>query len=177
MLQSVGQEDAAAQSFYQTYYTDILQHIFSVVTDSSHTAGLTMHATILGYMFSLLEMNKITVPLKPAGEGTSTPAENTVYVQEFLLNLLKAAFPHLNNQQIKVFIEGLFSFNQDIPTFKEHLRDFLVQIREFAGEDNSDLFLEEREMAIRQAQDEKRKIQMSVPGIIGPHEMPEEMQD
>ena len=39
MLQNVGQEDAAAQSFYQTYYTDILQHIFSVVTDSSHTAG------------------------------------------------------------------------------------------------------------------------------------------
>ena len=39
MLQNVAQEDAAAQSFYQTYYTDILQHIFSVVTDSSHTAG------------------------------------------------------------------------------------------------------------------------------------------
>ena len=33
-------------------------------------------------------------------------------------------------------------------------------------------------MAIRQAQDEKRKVQMSVPGIIGPHDMPdEEMQD
>ena len=31
--------------------------------------------------------------------------------------------------QIKVFIEGLFSFDQDIPSFKEHLRDFLVQIR------------------------------------------------
>lgn len=31
--------------------------------------------------------------------------------------------------QIKVFIEGLFSFDQDIPAFKEHLRDFLVQIR------------------------------------------------
>ena len=31
--------------------------------------------------------------------------------------------------QLKVFIEGLFSFNQDIPAFKEHLRDFLVQIR------------------------------------------------
>ena len=39
MLQNVAQETDAAQSFYQTYYTDILQHIFSVVTDSSHTAG------------------------------------------------------------------------------------------------------------------------------------------
>lgn len=31
--------------------------------------------------------------------------------------------------QIKVFIEGLFGFNNDINQFKEHLRDFLVQIK------------------------------------------------
>jgi len=39
MLQNMAANDTAAQSFYQTYYTDILQHVFSVVTDSSHTAG------------------------------------------------------------------------------------------------------------------------------------------
>lgn len=173
MLQNIAANDAAAQSFYQTYYTDVLQHIFSVVTDSSHTAGLLMHATILAYMFSLVEMNRITVPLRP----DITAIQNMAYVQEFMANLLKAAFPHLNDAQIKVFIEGLFSFNQDIPQFKEHLRDFLVQIREFSGEDNSDLFLQERETAIVRAQQEKRQIQLTVPGIIGPHELPEEMQD
>lgn len=31
--------------------------------------------------------------------------------------------------QVKVFVTGLFSLNQDIPAFKEHLRDFLVQIK------------------------------------------------
>ena len=54
--------------------------------------GLTMHATILAYMFSLLEMGKITVPLSP----TVAVENNIVFTQEFLLNLLKAAFPHLN---------------------------------------------------------------------------------
>lgn len=39
LLQNVSSEEAAAQSFYQTYFCDILQHIFSVVTDTSHTAG------------------------------------------------------------------------------------------------------------------------------------------
>lgn len=39
LLQNVAQEEAAAQSFYQTYFCDVLQHIFSVVTDTSHTAG------------------------------------------------------------------------------------------------------------------------------------------
>lgn len=50
-------------------------------------------------------------------------------------------------------------------------------LQEFAGEDTSDLFLEEREASLRQAQEEKHKIQMSVPGILNPHEIPEEMCD
>lgn len=173
LLQNIAQVDSAAQSFYQTYYIDILQHLFSVVTDSSHTAGLLMHATILAYMFSLVEMNKITCGLAP----NIQPAQNMTYVQEFLANLLKTAFPHLNNAQIKVFIEGLISFNQDVPQFKEHLRDFVVQIREFSGEDNGDLYLEERDQAIQRAQMEKHRLQLNVPGIIGPHDLPEEMQD
>lgn len=77
------------------------------------------------------------------------------------------------------------------------MRDFLVQIRvstrkrlyiiininyfivyqEYTGEDDSDLYLEEREQALQNAQLEKRKIQLSVPGILNPHEVPEEMQD
>lgn len=47
LLQNVGQEEAAAQSFYQTYFCDILQHIFSVVTDTSHTAGESRSCDLL----------------------------------------------------------------------------------------------------------------------------------
>lgn len=97
----------------------------------------------------------------------------------------------------------MLNLNQDIPAFKEHLRDFLVQIKvcmvlrrrlvicrsrgytarlilhpqEFAGEDDSDLYTEERLATLKAAQEEKRKVQMSVPGILNPHEIPEEMQD
>jgi exportin-1 len=170
LLQNVASRPDAAQSFYQTYYTDILQHMFSVVTDTSHTAGLTMHATILAYMFTLVETQKITVSL---GSGSN----NVAYVQDFVANLLRTAFPHLSDNQIKITVQGMFHLNQDIPAFKEHLRDFLVQIREFTGEDDSDLFLEERETALKAAQDEKRKIQIAVPGILNPHELPEEMQE
>lgn len=31
--------------------------------------------------------------------------------------------------QIKLTVQGLFDLNQDIPAFKEHLRDFMVQIK------------------------------------------------
>lgn len=174
LLQNVSGQTEAAQSFYQTYYTDILQHMFGVVTDTSHTAGLTMHATILAYMFTLVETNKITANLNPA---PGAAPNNMVYVQEFVANLLRTAFPHLTDNQIKVSVTGLFNLDQDIPGFKDHLRDFLVQIREFTGEDDSDLYLEEREAALKTAQEEKRKVQMSVPGILNPHEIGEDMQD
>jgi len=183
LLQNVsGAGPEAAQSFYKTYYTDILQHMFSVVTDTSHTAGLTMHATILAYMFSLVESGKVTVLLNPNAEASaaaapdSVTASNVAYVQDFVANLLRTAFPHLTDNQIKITVQGLFNLDQDIPAFKEHLRDFLVQIREFTGEDDSDLFLDEREAALKAAQEEKRKIQVSVPGMLNPHEA-EEMQE
>jgi len=176
-----GQENQASQSFYQTYYTDILQHMFSVVTDTSHTAGLTMHATILAYMLTLVETNKVTVSLNPQtptlAAGATAAQVNITYVQDFVANLLRTAFPHLTDNQIKITVTGLFNLDQDIPAFKEHLRDFLVQIREFTGEDDSDLFLEEREQALKTAQEEKRKIAVTVPGMLNPHEMPEEMQE
>ncbi|GIY24907.1 exportin-1 [Caerostris extrusa] len=148
----------------------------TIVTDTSHTAGLTMQATILAYMFSLVESGKITVPLNPADQTAG--AQNIIYIQEFVAHLLKTAFGHLSGSpQIKITVQGFFNLDQDIPAFKEHLRDFLVQIREFAGEDDSDLFLEEREAALLQAQEEKRRIDKSVPGILNPHEIGEDMQD
>jgi len=181
LLQNVGQQEAAAQSFYQTYYVEILQHVFSVVTDTSHTAALTMHATILAYMFTIVEMGKVTVSLNPATPTvplTDTLANmNVLFVQNFVAEVLHNAFPHLTQFQLKVTVEGLFNLNQDIASFREHLRDFLVQIKEFTGDDDSDLYLEEREAELKRAQEEKRKVQMSVPGILNPHEIAEEMQD
>lgn len=46
-----------------------------------------------------------------------------------------------------------------------------------AGEDDSDLFLEEREQSLQKAETDKRAYHMTVPGILNPHEMNEEMQD
>ena len=132
-----------------------------------------MHATILAYMFALVETNKVTISLNPSTPQAGSSA-NIAFVQDFTANLLRTAFPHLIENQIKITVTGLFHLNQDIPAFKEHLRDFLVQIREFTGEDDSDLFLEEREGALKKAQDEKRMIQIAVPGILNPHELPEE---
>ena len=50
-------------------------------------------------------------------------------------------------------------------------------IQEYRGEDVTDLYLDERDQQLKSAQEEKRKVQLSVPGIVNPHDVPEEMQD
>ncbi|XP_014250231.1 exportin-1 [Cimex lectularius] len=171
LLVNIDEHKEVAQSFYTTYFTDILQHILSVVTDTSHTACLSMHATILAHMFKLVKTSPLGVPL-----GTPGP-RNVTYVQEYVASTLKTAFSHLTDNQIKITVQGMFNLDHDTKAFKEHLRDFLVQIREYTGEDDSDLFLDEREQELRQIEENKRRIQLLVPGIINPHDMPEEMQD
>jgi len=93
LLQNV-RENAGevAQGFYQAYYLEIMQHVFSVVTDTSHIAGLTYQSQILAHMFSLLENNSIQVPLSA---DVQMPAQNIEYVQQHIFNLMKAAYPHL----------------------------------------------------------------------------------
>lgn len=50
-------------------------------------------------------------------------------------------------------------------------------LQEVTGDDDSDLYLAEREEELKNAQVSKRMQQMTVPGILGPHEQPESMQD
>lgn len=52
-----------------------------------------------------------------------------------------------------------------------------LALQEVTGNDDSDLYLEEREAALKKAQEDKLRVQMAVPGMLNPHELPEEMQD
>ncbi|TGZ75792.1 hypothetical protein CRM22_000184 [Opisthorchis felineus] len=159
------------QVFFKTFYMDILQHMFAVITDRSQTGNLTLQCSLLAYMFKIVENDVVTVPLSDVPENPVGPKANVRYVHQSLSQLLKQVFPHLQEPQIRVFIDGLFSFNHDLPAFREHIRDFLVQIREVAGQDLSDLYLDEREQEIQQAQEAKMRRLAAVPGILGPHEV------
>ncbi|RNA30839.1 exportin-1-like isoform X1 [Brachionus plicatilis] len=92
LLINIREQQEAAQQFYQSFYIEIMQHVFAVVTDTSHIAGLTYHSQILAHLFSLLENNNILVPLAPEVQN---PAQNIEYVQQHVFNLLKTAYPHL----------------------------------------------------------------------------------
>lgn len=68
------------------------------------------------------------------------------------------------------FVEGLFNHNTDLPKFKLILRDFLIQLKEFSG-DNSELYAEERDDAQKAAQVAERERLAKVGGLLKPADL------
>ena len=69
--------------------------------------------------------------------------------------------------QITQFIDGLFLYTSDAIKFKTNLRDFLVQLKEFAG-DNAELYAEDRENELKAAQLAEREQKIKVGGLLKP---------
>mmetsp|Transcript_55895 Transcript_55895/g.118874 ORF Transcript_55895/g.118874 Transcript_55895/m.118874 type:complete len:1093 (-) Transcript_55895:163-3441(-) len=173
LLQNVGKTPNIAQGFYQQYLLALIQDVFAVMTDRLHKSGFKMHSTLLRYMFHLVQMNQVTVPLfdpSSAPPGQSNPS----FLRDHISNLLIQSFPNLTRSQVSKFVEGMFDLKMDLPTFKTHLRDFLIQLKEFSVEDNSGLFGEEQEAQKRQQLDAQDAHRVAVPGLLKPSEIIDE---
>jgi exportin-1 len=73
--------------------------------------------------------------------------------------------------QVKVFINALFEYNGNPSKFKLEVRDFLIQLKEFAGE-NAELYLEEKELELEQQKKAEREKALRIPGMVKPSELP-----
>jgi len=159
-----------ANDFYRQYFIPLVQDILGVLTDTLHKPGFPLQATILAKLFHIVESGAITQPLWVGNPnlppGVSFP-NNQTYVRQFVVNLLRKSFATVTQSQVEQFVAGLFALNTRPDQFKTHIRDFLIQLKEFNvdGADNSDLYLEERrkaEMEQRAREEERIK---SVPGL------------
>lgn len=61
--------------------------------------------------------------------------------------------------------------NHDLNKFKTHLRDFLIQLKEFSGTDNAELFAEDREQEQQQLKAAERERALKVGGLLKPAEL------
>jgi exportin-1 len=69
------------------------------------------------------------------------------------------------------FVEGMFDVNMDLLSFKTHLRDFLIELKEFNTGDNSALYSEEQEREREQREMDVMAERSSVPGMIKPSDV------
>lgn len=145
-------------SFYQTYFLHLLQDLFFILTDTFHKSGFKKQATIMTHMFGMVENCRITAPL-----GPDESADNRTFIREYVMQLLIKSFPNLTPTDVYAFVVGLFE-KADFESFCNHLRDFLVQLKEFSdGDSNKDLYAAEEE-ANRNATGQR---ELAIPGLVG----------
>ncbi|XP_059304378.1 protein EXPORTIN 1A isoform X3 [Lycium ferocissimum] len=162
-----------ANQFYRTYYLTIEQEIFAVLTDTFHKPGFKLHVLVLQHLFCLVESGMLTEPLWDASTVPYPYPNNAAFVREYTIKLLSTSFPNMTSAEVTQFVSGLFESTNDLPTFKNHIRDFLVQSKEFSAQDNKDLYAEE---AAAQREREQQRMR-SIPGLIAPNEIQDEMVD
>ncbi|KAJ6792788.1 protein EXPORTIN 1A [Iris pallida] len=159
--------------FHKTYFLTIEQEIFAVLTDTFHKPGFKLHVLVLQHLFCLVDSGSLTEPL---WDPTSVPypyPSNGAFVREYTIKLLGSSFPNMTEAEVTQFVSGLFDSRTDLSTFKDHIRDFLVQSKEFSAQDNKDLYAEE---AAAQRERERQRM-LSIPGLIAPSELHDEMVD
>lgn len=160
--------------FHQSYFLTIEQEIFAVLTDTFHKPGFKHHVHILQHLFCLVDSGALTQPLWDINAlGLTAYPSNTVFVREYTIKLLGTSFPNMTVTEVTQFVDGLFESRNDLSSFKNHIRDFLVQSKEFSAQDNKDLYAEE---AAAQRERERQRM-LSIPGLIAPSELQDEMLD
>eukprot|EP00252_Welwitschia_mirabilis_P021498 TRINITY_DN552_c0_g1_i7.p1 TRINITY_DN552_c0_g1~~TRINITY_DN552_c0_g1_i7.p1 ORF type:complete len:1076 (+),score=191.44 TRINITY_DN552_c0_g1_i7:303-3530(+) len=160
--------------FHQTYFLTIEQEIFAVLTDTFHKPGFKHHCLILQHLFCLVDSGALTQPLWDINTlGPTAYPSNTLFVRDYTIKLLTSSFPNMSLIEVTKFVDGLFSSRNDISLLKNHVRDFLVQSKEFSAQDNQDLYAEE---AAAQRERERQRM-LSIPGLVAPTELQDEMVD
>ncbi|KAA8624072.1 hypothetical protein SMACR_02502 [Sordaria macrospora] len=163
-----------SNAFFNQFFVSILQDVFFVLTDQDHKAGFKTQSMLLMRMFYFVHPAdgsppRIQGPIyqpDQAQPGTG----NKEFLTMFVGNLLQNAFANLTPAQITSFVEGLFTLNTQYDKFRLALRDFLISLREFAG-DNAELYLlekEQQETAAKAADIERRS---KVSGLLKPSEL------
>ena len=172
-------ESGVANAFYQSYFLTLFQDVFYVLTDREHKSGFKFQAQILAQMCNVVETGAITVPLyQPSQVSDPANMTNQRFIKEYLVQLLLGAFPNLQPNQVTGFAAALFAQRNDMNNFKQQLRDFLVQLKEYSSTgDNADLFLEEKELELEQKRLADMATAQSIPGMLKPHERPDDMED
>ena len=99
------------------------------------------------------------------------------FLTSHVSSLLLVSFPNLTQTQVTPFVAGLFDLNIDLPTFKTHLRNFLIELTEFQVEDNQGLFDEEKQKGLEESERRQMEARQAVPGMLKPSEIQGEMDD
>lgn len=79
--------------------------------------------------------------------------------------------------QVERFVLALAEQHKDIARFKLTMRDFLISLKEFSGDDNAELYLEEKETEAQLRAQTEREAAMRIPGMLKPSQLEDKDED
>jgi len=139
--------------FFKSYYFSLMQDILSVLTDTLHKAGFKLQQAILLKLISAVENTSL---------NEAAPKQR---VMEFLFDVLGKSFTTLNRAQIEIFILNCFNKSRVPAEFQQHIRDFLISLKEW-GSHEASLYEEDRKEALASSQAVDKQWMMQVPGFV-----------
>ncbi|CDJ45099.1 hypothetical protein ETH_00014345 [Eimeria tenella] len=148
--------------FCCNYYFSLMKEILLVLTDRLHRSGFKYQTLIFMSLLRIVAFRLVE------NEQQGLTQEN---VTKSLIDLLCRSFQTLNPKQVEAFVLDLFNFCVDSnpSRFQEHMRDFLISLKEFAG-DNEALFEAERKEALARAAELEKQKRGMVPGLLPQYE-------
>ncbi|WRT68591.1 uncharacterized protein IL334_005569 [Kwoniella shivajii] len=156
-----------ANQFYQQYLLNMIGDVFYVLTDADHKSGLKMQGILLARLISLVETGSVQAPLFDPAQVPDPNVNNATYLKGYISDLLATAFGHVQPTQIATFVNLMFEHSSDPIKFKLTIRDFLISLKEFSG-DNAELYIDEKEDEAEKKAAEERQAASRVPGMLKP---------
>lgn len=140
-------------SFFNLYYFTLLQDVLSVVTDTLHKAGFKLQQQVLLQLVLAVE------------NGLLNDVAPKQRVMEFLFELIGKSFPMLHRSQSEIFVLNCFNKCRNPAEFQQHMRDFLIQLREWGSHEDA-LYETDRLEAVKVGTAEQAQFRMAVPGLV-----------
>lgn len=144
--------------FFKQYYLSLLQDILSVLTDTLHKPGLQLQQTILMQLISAVASGKLA--------EADLPKQRAM---ECLYGLIGKSFPSLHEKQVEIFVLNCFNKCASPAEFQQHVRDFLIQLREWGSHEEA-LYEPERQEALNNQQTATATWQKQIPGLVPQHD-------
>jgi exportin-1 len=159
--------------FFGAYYFSIFIDVFVAMTDSFHKNGFKLQVEIIQLLIQIIEMNVIKENLfseinnvnnNNVNNNVNNNLSNKNYFLNKLTNDIANGFKNLNQNQIEAFCLGLFNKSYNYHDFKQLIRDFLINLKSFAG-NNNELYIEEKNKEIEEAKKIMQAKMNLIPGL------------
>jgi len=179
LLRQIAQHPTVSDNFFQNYYVVILRELFAVFTDTLHKAEFKQHASLFRHLFDAVLTDRIHVPLWESTANVPPGFNNKQWLEQFIVSEFTRTFTHVSQAEVIQYVKLFLVPNEPLQQFKQHLRDFLISIKEFSstGSDNQDLFHEENEAAKAKQEAAELARRQAIPGMLKPSELPDDMND